>query len=426
MSGTDLALLDPLIEGYLSYLDKVGRKTPRTIVDVRCTLRRAVTALGRLRPGVDLWVLRLEDFLHWMEDERRSGRTAMSLAKYLSHVRGFLEYAWRSGRTTRNVLDGFNLQHSVPRTAPKFLTLEEAEQLVLATAGHGIARRDRLIILLLYGCGLRTNELCSLDVADVSRERQELTVRHGKGDRDRCIPIPEGLYTELLAYLLERGKRGTLFRTPVKVRRISAKDVCAVVSAAATRAGLRAGVTARTLRPQFRHPSDGSRRRPRDHRLPHGTSQSSGDRSLPARAAATPRGRRASPLHRSSSMKWSYWINLYVRTHCVARGLRPLTLAAYETVLEQFRDWCRMCRQQRTPDAITAADVLDYLQRLREVRGNGDSAVNRQLTILRSFYRAIVAIGHLDPSSNPLAGFPSIRGQNEGTNRGHRGHRHEY
>jgi site-specific recombinase XerC len=105
MSGTDLALLDPLIEGYLSYLDKVGRKTPRTIVDVRCTLRRAVTALGRLRPGVDLWVLRLEDFLHWMEDERRSGRTAMSLAKYLSHVRGFLEYAWRSGRTTRNVLD---------------------------------------------------------------------------------------------------------------------------------------------------------------------------------------------------------------------------------------------------------------------------------------------------------------------------------
>ncbi len=33
------AALNPLIEGYLSYLDKVGRKTPRTIVDVRCTLR---------------------------------------------------------------------------------------------------------------------------------------------------------------------------------------------------------------------------------------------------------------------------------------------------------------------------------------------------------------------------------------------------
>jgi integrase/recombinase XerD len=88
-------------------------------------------------------------------------------------------------------------------------------------------------------------------VADVSRERQELTVRHGKGDRPRCIPIPEAPYTELLAYLLERGKRGALFRTAIKVRRPSAKDVCDIVNAAACRAGLRAGVTARTLRHSF-------------------------------------------------------------------------------------------------------------------------------------------------------------------------------
>jgi len=108
-------------------------------------------------------------------------------------------------------------------------------------------------------------------------------------------------------------------------------------------------------------------------------------------------------------MKWSYWINLYIGRHCVARGLRPLTLAAYETTLEQFRNWARLCRNQCPPDAITAADVLEYLQHLREVRGNGDSAVNRQLTILRRFYQAIVAMGHLEPSSNPLVGFPSIK-----------------
>jgi integrase len=57
-----------------------------------------------------------------------------------------------------------------------------------------------------------------------------------KGDRPRSIPIPEALYTELLAYLLEHGKRGALFRTSVKGRRISAKDVCTVVTAVATRA----------------------------------------------------------------------------------------------------------------------------------------------------------------------------------------------
>jgi integrase/recombinase XerD len=108
-------------------------------------------------------------------------------------------------------------------------------------------------------------------------------------------------------------------------------------------------------------------------------------------------------------MKWSYWISLYIRTHCVARGLRPLTLAAYETALQQFQEWIRLCREHRAPDAVTAADVLAYLQHLREGRRNGDAAVNRQLTILRSFYRAIVAMEHLEPRDNPLAGFPSIK-----------------
>jgi site-specific recombinase XerD len=252
MKKASSAAMDPLIEGYFSYLDKVGRKAPRTIVDVRCTLRRAITGLERVRPGVELWHLKLEDYLHWLEAERKCGCTESSMAKYLSHVRGLLEYAWRSGRAERNVLDGFSLQHTVRRTLPKSLNLEEAERLVHATAVPGTtARRDRLIILLLYGCGLRTNELCALDVAHVNRERRELVVLKAKGDRPRAIPIPEVLYTELLAYLLEHGKRGPLFRTSSRKRRLRVVDVCGVVTAAATRAGLRDGVTPRTLRHAF-------------------------------------------------------------------------------------------------------------------------------------------------------------------------------
>jgi integrase/recombinase XerD len=163
-----------------------------------------------------------------------------------------LDYAWRSGRSERNVLDGFSLQHTARRSVPKHLTLEEAERLVYATQGAGsTARRDRLIVLLLYGCGLRTNELCSLDVADINRERQELVVLKAKGDRPRAIPVPDALYTELLAYLLEHGKRGALFRTVHKARRIRNTDVGAIVAAAATRAGLRSGVTPKTLRHSF-------------------------------------------------------------------------------------------------------------------------------------------------------------------------------
>jgi len=242
-------MMDPLIEGYLSYLDKIGRKTRRTIIDVRCTLRRAIAGL---RSGVPLWHMELEDYLHWLEAERQKGCTESTLAKYLSHVRGLLEYAWRSGRTERNVLDGFSLQHTIRRTPPKSLTLEEAERLVEATVIQGpAARRDRLIILLLSGCGLRTDELCSLDVANVNRERHELLVLKAKGDRPRAVPIPEAVYTELLAYLLDHGKRGPLFRTTVRKSRLRVNDVCEIVRDAAARAGLPSYVTPRTLRHSF-------------------------------------------------------------------------------------------------------------------------------------------------------------------------------
>jgi site-specific recombinase XerD len=244
--------LHPLIEGYLSYLRDVGRKAPRTVIDVRCTLKRAASAFASRRPDASLWKLTLEDYLHWFQAEREAGRSEASLAKDASHLRGLLEYAWRSGRSERNVLDGLNLHARVKQLAPNFLTLEDAERLVRACLrGTAAERRERLMILLLYGCGLRTAELCALDVGDVVRERQELTVRHGKGDRARVIPIPDGVFSELLAYLLEHGKRGALFRTAHLGRRIRAVQVCAVVTAAIQRARLAPTVTARTLRHSF-------------------------------------------------------------------------------------------------------------------------------------------------------------------------------
>jgi len=107
-------------------------------------------------------------------------------------------------------------------------------------------------------------------------------------------------------------------------------------------------------------------------------------------------------------MKWSYWLSLYLRTHCVARGLSTLSIAAYQATLRQFRDWCET-RGRRQPDTITARDVLEYLEYLRRERDNGAAAVNRTVTILRSFYRAIVAMGHLEPTANPLLGFPKVK-----------------
>jgi len=246
-------ILDPWIEGYLDYQLKVRRLTARSIVDVRCTLRRAVLMLEQIRPGVLLWKLTLEDYLQWLNRKREAGYSTHSINKELSHLRGLLDYTWRSGRSDRNVLDGLTLEGAPRSQVPKHLSIEQARQLIEACPGSSRReRRDRLILLLLYGCGLRNSELCQLDIGDADLERQELIVRHGKGDRARRLPVPEAVWTVLLAYLAERkGRRGALLRTWSKQVRLRVADVCAVVSASGRQAGLALELTPKMLRHSF-------------------------------------------------------------------------------------------------------------------------------------------------------------------------------
>ena len=246
-------LLDPWIEGYLDYQRKVRRLSARSLVDVRCTLRRAVLMLELIRPGVLLWRLTLEDYLQWLNRKREAGYSTLSINKELSHLRGLLDYTWRSGRADRNVLDGLTLEDEPRARMPQSLSIEQARQLIEACPGGSRQqRRDRLILLLLYGCGLRTAELCQLDVGDVDLERQELVVRHGKGDRARCIPVPEVIWLVVLAYLGERkGRRGALLRTFEKHVRLRAQHVCGVVAEAGRRAGLPLALTPKMLRHSF-------------------------------------------------------------------------------------------------------------------------------------------------------------------------------
>jgi integrase/recombinase XerD len=245
--------LDPWIEGYLDYQLNVRRLRPRSIIDLRCTLKRAVNELGVLRPSVPLWKLTLEDYLQWLNQQRESGYSIASLNKELSHLRGLLDYTWRSGRAERNVLDGLTLEDTPRPVAPRCLSLEQARQLIEKSSGSSREhRRDRLILLLLYGCGLRTSELCQLNLDDLDHERQELRIRQGKGDRARNVPVPEAVWTQVLAYLAQRkGKRGPLLRTWNKQVRLRPKDVCKVVIAAAKRAELDLGLTPKMLRHTF-------------------------------------------------------------------------------------------------------------------------------------------------------------------------------
>ena len=244
---------DSLIEGYFSYLKDIKRLAHRTVTDIKCTFKKVEEAIKDIRPGYKMWELSLDDYLQWMEIERKNGKSPHSINKEISHIRGLLEYAWRNGRVDRNVLEGFFLKDARNIKAPEVLTIDEVNNLLqVCDQKTKQERYNRLIILILYGCGLRTGELCALDVQDIDKERQEIFVRLGKGEIQRRVPVPGGVWIELLAYLSERGgKRGPLFKTAIKKKRISTKNVRDVVREKSKQAKLNKKVTPKVLRHTF-------------------------------------------------------------------------------------------------------------------------------------------------------------------------------
>ncbi len=137
----------------------------------------------------------------------RRGYAPSSLARKLSSLRGFARYL-----TDHDVLAA-DPTHMLPgprrgRRLPRVLRLDEVEALLRAAGGaEPAALRDRVVFELLYGCGLRSQELVSLTLDDIRPGEAQLIVR-GKGGKMRVVPMGEEAAAALRRYL-ERG-RGAL------------------------------------------------------------------------------------------------------------------------------------------------------------------------------------------------------------------------
>ncbi len=89
-----------------------------------------------------------------------------------------------------------------PRRLPTVLSPEEVRRVLEAVEGGDDVYR--LMARLLYGAGLRRQECCQLRVHDLDLRRYQLTVRHGKGGKDRVVMLPRSLAPDLQRQLLQR------------------------------------------------------------------------------------------------------------------------------------------------------------------------------------------------------------------------------
>ena len=82
--------------------------------------------------------------------------------------------------------------------------------------------RDAAVIAVLYACGLRRSEVRGLDLADVDLDAGSLTVRHGKGRKDRTVPIAGGCVNALRDWVAMRGSLPGPLLSPIdKTGRVS-------------------------------------------------------------------------------------------------------------------------------------------------------------------------------------------------------------
>jgi integrase/recombinase XerC len=183
-------------ERHLALERGLSTHSVRAYVADAVSLLDHVTRMGRDLPGLDVSVLR-----SWLARLRSTGAARTTLARRAAAARTFTGYAHRRQWLPHD--PGPQIASPRPhRTLPPVLGQDEARTLVDGAAGDGspLGLRDRLVLELLYGTGIRVGELVGLDVDDVDHGRRLLRVV-GKGDKERRVPYGRPAATALDGWL---------------------------------------------------------------------------------------------------------------------------------------------------------------------------------------------------------------------------------
>ena len=131
---------------------------------------------------------------------RAEGYASSSIERALSAVKGLHRFMVAEGVTRVHPTVAVRLPKKEERL-PDYLSVEQVTALLEQPFPPGaLGERDRTVLEVLYGCGLRVSELCGLDVRDVFLDEEFLRVT-GKGSKERLVPIAGTARAALAAYL---------------------------------------------------------------------------------------------------------------------------------------------------------------------------------------------------------------------------------
>lgn len=160
---------------------------------------------GETPPAVEqIDLLLLREYMAALYDR---GLTPVTIRRRIAAIRGLFKFLMRQ-EVLKNNPARLLRNPKLPKRLPDVMTAEQANGIIDGSLGvepgRPFPKRDRAILELLYGCGLRVSELAGLDLPDLDLHERWLRVR-GKGKKERQVPMPGKSSEALLAYLEVRA-----------------------------------------------------------------------------------------------------------------------------------------------------------------------------------------------------------------------------
>lgn len=244
-----------LLELFRDYLALEAGHSANTIeCYLRDLSRFAAWALANGAAGPDAVAPKLlREFVYSLKD---LGLSTASIRRQVAAIRTYYSFLLAEGRVRGDPSDQLVLPRR-GRRLPDTLSVAEMEAMLAAPkADNPLAWRDRALLELGYGAGLRVSELCGLTVPHLVLSEGLVRVM-GKGSKERLVPIGRGVVGAVSIYLrqirpdLDRGRSKDRVLLNSRGEPLSRVGAWGVVKRCARLAGIRKRVTTHTLRHTF-------------------------------------------------------------------------------------------------------------------------------------------------------------------------------
>lgn len=238
------------VDRFLRYLGVERQLSPITLTNYQRQLD-ALIALAD-EAGLKSWQQCDAAQVRSFAVRSRRGLGPASLALRLSALRSFFDWMISQGELAANPAKGIAAP-KIPRHLPKNIDVDDVNRLLDIDLNDPLAVRDRAMLEVMYGAGLRLSELVNLDIKHLDLESGEVWVM-GKGSKERRLPIGRNAVAWIEHWLDLRGLFGTdddaLFLSKLG-KRISARNVQKRFAEWGIKQGLNSHVHPHKLRHSF-------------------------------------------------------------------------------------------------------------------------------------------------------------------------------